>query len=69
MKFSARTYQNYMFLRLVEEGKLTPPELSPGLFHLHWILVRGRPRWVVSSRKTDACDTVRCKQYVKVFDA
>ncbi len=54
------SYGNEYFLRLVNEGKLVPPEL-PKTLHLHWMLVRGRTRWVSSLRKSDACGTVRCK--------
>ncbi len=56
---SSRTYRNHEFLRLVAEGKLEPERLR-GVIHLHWILVRGRPRWVYTKRASDACGTVRC---------
>ena len=52
-------YANQQFLKLVKEGQLVPQKL-PSTAHLHWILVRGYPRWVSSLRPSDACGTVRC---------
>ncbi len=56
----SRSYCNAEFKQLVKDGKHTPFDL-PMTFHAHYILVNGRPRWVSSLRKSDACETIRCK--------
>ncbi len=58
-----RSYQNWRFKELVRDGELRPKKL-PSRLHLHWVLVRGHPRWVTALRKSDACGTIRCREVI-----
>ena len=43
-----------------DKGRVPVPAL-PSAFHLHYLAVRGHPRWVVATRRSYICQTPRCK--------
>lgn len=47
-------YQRY------DTGRVPVPEL-PTIFHLHYMIHKGRPRWVMAMRASYVCNGPRCR--------
>ena len=54
-----RSYTGEEFKQAAISGKIVVP-VRPSHAHLHWMLVRGRPRWVLATRRSWLCNTSCC---------